>query len=212
MTNEQREIIEQAKIFVDCLFEPDDILRTKIVPSNNTCRGITVSELIELIKKEDFLPNDPESNRYCGINPRQAKGGNNSTLVACNHSLFAAFEAKTEYSVRSILEEANFPGPTMITACGDQIHVFWRLESSIYESDDWVQSQKEIASKLGTEEGSEELCYEMPFPGQHNKSGEQCEIIKSDAKCCYRLDRLVKDTKHYDSAEVGQESAAAIGG
>lgn len=191
MSASTNETISQVNRLVDCLFAPEDIVRLDHV-SSNIPRGVRAGELADTI---DFSQNDG-LNTYSGVHPRQAMGGQLSKRVSCHRCLFAVFIEKTIDQVHDILAGTALPEPTLVIGCGNRIHTFWRLDNSASDPNGWLFGTRGIATKLGSERGTDDPFYDILLPGQIEKeTGDKCEIIDSDPLRRYPLKRF------YDKSE-----------
>ncbi|MBA7585164.1 hypothetical protein ES708_27134 [subsurface metagenome] len=171
--------------FCRCVFEPDDIVEIRTLPSGGSywCKAKEMAGWAERLRKE----NQAGQNIYIGINPRKQKGGTTAKDVALARNLSADFDnVTTAEEVKELLFNRFFPEPTIMIASGHGFHCHWRLTEPIKDLDKWTRLQKRLIVTLDSDPAIHDPAHhsiaKRPYPSnneirRHNRApnGGYCQ-------------------------------------
>ena len=178
---------EQVARFVECLYDPSDIVEVRLLPSGESRWGYT--SVIELAPSIYAEQNRAGEHIHVGLNPRKGYGGRKAPDVACARCLWADFDDTTIDAVRFKMSETMLPVPTMMVNSGHGIHAYWRLEEPITDLGAWSQWQKDLAALLGSDSSVHDPPRLTRLPGflNHKEPPAECFIIDADPERVYAL-------------------------
>jgi len=206
--------------FAACVFEPDDIVELRLLPSKKS----TWSKAADLTAEVPRLniANRNGQNIYAGANPRTHHGGTKATDVLLARCLFADFDDTTAADeVRRRSQAAGLPGPTLLVDSGHGIHAWWRLSEPVSDMAEWSALQKALSRKLGSDKAIHDAPRIMRLPGFQNCKNDPpvpCRIITADFARRYPLEqyrtiltpapevgRLPSETKVHDASGIADD-------
>jgi KaiC/GvpD/RAD55 family RecA-like ATPase len=172
-------------IFVACLFEADDIVEVRRLPS---CQS-TWHNAADLpsISGALIVENASGQNIYIGANPRKTAGGRKSEDVVLARCLFVDFD-------NMIIDESlerikTLPPPTLILISGHGVHCYWRLVDPIDNLITWTELQRDLASYVGSDPTIHDPPRIMRVPGftNHKPPIAESYIVESDSSRVYHF-------------------------
>lgn len=161
---------EEAEIFLQTLFEPDDLvefrgLTTQDGPTRQTWTKAPYRKT--LVELQDW--NAAGFNIYVGANPRSRRRGT-AEDVALARSHCADFD-ETGIKIghaRQRVRDGGYPEPSVWVHSGRGLQCWWRLDEPIVAMDSWSRRQRRIIEKLGTDPRIHDPPRIMRLPGYHN--------------------------------------------
>jgi len=163
---------EEAIEFLNALFEPEDIIEFRPIPSAGgsppPARWTTlagVDELMPWVRQQERA----KRHIYFGANPREKAGGSKAGDVLLARCVFADFDkgATLDHALACI-EAARLPHPTILVNSGGGIHAWWRLVEPLLDMAAWTDRQKALAKALGSDRTVHDRPRIMRFPGTVN--------------------------------------------
>lgn len=139
---------EQLKNLTTCIFAEADIVEVRMLPAGKSLWF----EAKELHEEADRLTREnSKQNIYLGANPRTRIGGTTAEEVELARCLFVDWDDITivsddqlETEVRTRVEKADLPQPTVIIKSGHGAHAYWRLNEPINDLEEWSALQKRL--------------------------------------------------------------------
>lgn len=185
---------EQAKTFLDMLFEPNDLFEVRV--RTNTQKGAS-QHWIPKVKQQQFiethLPIHHTQKRHVwvGVGPRDRVG---STNPALNRALWVDLDASvtTEGRLNEAISNSGLPEPTMVVWSGNGYHLYWKLTEAV-ESGQVRPYSMGVHASLPSD-NTHDPTRVMRVPGTWNFKNEgdpkQCRILKYDPELKYDLTRF----------------------
>jgi hypothetical protein len=173
----------QAQQLFDALFDPEDIVELRFLPSPN-CKHKPQSKFFnspdEAIYDWEWITERIEDGYdvYFGANPRSERSGKAASITYAR-CLFVDFDdAKTVEEVRERI--AGLPQHTAIVSSGRGFHVYWRLVSRENDMQRWTMFQKAIIAHCKSDRAIHDPPRIMRLPGTINhKNGSTCTVVES---------------------------------
>jgi hypothetical protein len=173
-----QETITQIGEFLDALFEKDDLIEVRMLPSGRR-EWKKASEF-----SEDFLNhlkhhNLDGQNIYFGANPRGGKGSSSQDVATCN-CLFVDFDNVSIEYARKIVSSGSLPMPTVEIASGHGVHFYWRLEEPIEDTELWSSYMRGLIAVCESDHKIKDPARIMRLPGFLNVKYEphtECKIL-----------------------------------
>ena len=177
----------QITRFVQCLFEPNDIIEVRRLPS-----GVSSwHKAQELVWQCTSLVAENETGQhiYIGANPRRSVGGTKADDVLLARCLFVDFDNVTIDEVEKILKDADFLEPTLIMNSGHGVHCYWRLTKPITVMGAWTIYQKRLIATLESDKTIHDPPRIMRLPGfmNHKEPPAPCSIVRGNPTRRYML-------------------------
>jgi hypothetical protein len=91
--------------FADCLFEPDDLIEVRRLPSGRSTwhRPSEFAQIAATLERE----NKGGEGIYIGVNPRRHKGGKDAASVLLARCLFVDFDNMNAENARGSIKQAE---------------------------------------------------------------------------------------------------------
>ncbi len=178
---------EQLQQFIGCIFEPNDIVEARFLPAKNS-NWYPAAELSTHANELAAL-NDSGQHIYVGVNPRADIGGTTAKDVSVARCLFVDFDHTTPEQVQSLLDDMEFPQPTLMMNSGHGVHCHWRLTEPITDLNLWTAYQKRLIVTLDSDKAIHDPPRIMRLPGfiNHKQPVTQSYIIDADPARIYLL-------------------------
>jgi hypothetical protein len=204
---------EQVAAYAAALFEPDDVVEVRRLPS-----GVSAWQRAdELAGETDELARQNANgiNIHVGANPRLLSGAKRDAGVALARCVFADFDGVVDFAADVALRivGADLPEPTVTLNSGHGVHCYWRLIDAITDLVEWSEIQKNLAALLGSDPKicNPERIMRLPGFRNHKPPPAPCELIDCVPdrryEWCAILSRIPKR-----AAEVSTSSPApAVG-
>ena len=159
--------MEPLASFAACLWEPDDLIEVRCLPSKKSWWW----------KAADLASHEPElremesrgENIYAGANPRKAHGCRDADGVALARCVFVDFDNCSIEEAGRRLREAELPAPTLLLYSGGGVHAWWRLDSPCLDLADWTRRQLGLIAALGSDGKVHDPPRIMRLPGVRNQ-------------------------------------------
>lgn len=168
--------MESLATFAACLWEPDDLIEVRCLPSKKSFWW----KAGELARHEADL-REMESrgeNIYAGANPRRNRGDRDGAGVAPARCVFVDFDNCSIEEAGRRIQEAGLPAPTLILFSGGGVHAYWRLDGPIADFGDWTRRQLGLIAALGSDGKIHDPPRIMRLPGFRNHKREaQARIV-----------------------------------
>jgi len=181
----------QLALYVECVFEPGDIVEIRILPSRQSIWR-NAAELASLAGTL-LTQNQQGENIYVGVNPRRFEGGRKAEDVKLARCLPADFDNMTLDEVLALLQRSGLPRPTLTVATGHGFHLYWLLTEPLLDMAKWTAIQKRLIAKLGSDPSIHDSPRILRLPGFENCKEEPfvpCEIIEADPTRRYAIDEI----------------------
>lgn len=179
---------EQIRQFVDCLYEPGDLVEIQRLPSAHS----TWHKASDLAGQAEQFESD-NCNIHPGVNPRKDEG-RSAADVALVRCLFLDFDDTTLMDVRLRLRDADLPAPTLQMVSGNGVHVYYRLNEPITNMKLFARYQKGLAILAQSDEKVHDLPRVMRMPGFDNvkvpDDPKPCYIVEACPDRVYALDEF----------------------
>lgn len=186
---ESEDTKQALQMFMNGLFEPDDLVEVRLLPSGQSTWHIAKAfpELFESLKRM----NTSGEHIYFGANPRSSKGGK-AQHVKHARCLFADFDHTDVDDVRERLAHTGFPDPTVIVNSGHGVHCYWLLDVPLKDLVRWKHLQQRLAQLLGSDSKVCDPPRIMRLPGflNHKEPPAQAELFEVEPSRRYNLDEL----------------------
>ena len=184
--------------FFACLYEPDDLVELRLLPSKRRSYK-RVADLPELADELRQL-NERGEHVFISANPRRREGGK-AADVALARTLFVDIDHATVEDALRRVRSAGLPEPTVIVDSGHGTHCYWRLTEPVTDPAVWTKAQKHLIGLLGGDKVVCDLPRVMRLPGyrNHKEPAADCTVVDADASRVYALAELVP----VDDAPVG---------
>ena len=193
MTPNKNYLQQQLSCFIACLFEPEDLLEFRLIPSRKQF-FVAAQDSLDLHNKL-LEANAGGECIYLGANPRKHKGGKTED-VALARCLFIDIDGEEWSKAASRVRDAGLPIPTCVINSGHGGHAYWRLTDPITSLSYWSESQKRLISLIDSDPVIHDPPRIMRVPGFINQkqSPVPCEIIYAEPNRRYQYDRLLLDS------------------
>jgi len=195
--------------FLKCLFEPDDLLEVRFMPSKRRIFATTsaLPTYLELLRRE----NGQGQNVYLSANPRRRQGGK-AADVALARSVFADLERIEPAAASLRISEAGLPLPTVMVNSGHGVHAYWRLAEPMTDLQLWKPVQKQLAALLQGDPKVFDAPRMMRLPGftNHKPPPAQCVLLDADPLRRYRLDDLLQQSEPSNGSNRAIEHTDAM--
>jgi hypothetical protein len=176
--------------FVDCLYEPSDLLEVRLIPRPRSlfCQ---VDRLFDL-NSELQDANAVGQNIYIGANPRKRQGGK-ARDVALARCLFVDLDKMTVGEALRRIADAGLPTPTCTVNSGHGLHAYWRLSRPLIDLQRWVAAQKYLIRLLASDPVIHDPPRIMRLPAftNHKTPAALCQVIDTDSQRRYELEEIV---------------------
>jgi len=197
---------DQTLTFVDALYEPDDLVEIRRLPTGESTWGKASdlsSELARLHRQNDLS----KQHIYIGPNPRKQTGNRGDSNVLLARTLFVDFDNTTIEEARARIDAADFPLPTVCVNSGHGCHAYWLLNEPITDLTQWRHLQKRLATLLGSDQVvcNPERIMRLPGFVNHKPPVASCELIEHDRTRVH----LLKDVRRLLPDNVGEERSSA---
>ncbi len=173
--------------FTACVFAPDDIVEVRRLPSRRSTwhRASELADTTATLKRD----NEAGNHIYFGANPRGHDGGTSSDDVSVARCLFADFDGVTVDEVRSRIESAGLPAPTLTLNSGHGVHTYWRLTEPMTDLAAWTGFQKDLIAVVGSDPAIHDPARIMRLPGfvNHKEPLADSYIVDADPSRAYEL-------------------------
>jgi hypothetical protein len=179
--------------FLTSLYEPDDLLEIRFVPSKRRLysRASDLPAQLDRLRRE----NEQGQNVYLSGNPRLRQGGK-AADVALARSVFADLEAIGPEAASQRIRESGLPLPTVLVGSGHGVHAFWRLIEPLTDLKHWTAVQKQLAGLLHSDPKVCDAPRMMRLPGftNHKPPLAPCTLIDATPQRRYRLEDLLQQS------------------
>ena len=181
--------------FVECLFDPMDLLEIRLLPEKNR-HFVKVSKITTL---DDQLTrsNADGQNVYIGANPRRREDGKakDIPLARC---VFVDLDQMNPDEGLQRIEEAGLPAPTCTVASGHGIHAYWRLVEPMFDLEAWRATQKSLIALLGSDPAIHDPPRLMRVPGftNHKDPVADCRVLDADPARRYEISELLVEDEN----------------
>lgn len=198
---------EQVGVFMCCLFEPNDLVEVRQLPSKHSTWH-KASDLPSMAPQ--FLrANEAGESIYFSVNPRRAVGGRNAASVLLARCLFVDFDGIALSAAIQRIKDAGFPVPTLLIISGGGVHAYWRLKVAITDAGTWTRYQKGLAALLHSDSRVHDWPRVMRAPGFRNHKYDpprNCEISDSDHERIYEIGEFqtAYDAGHQHARLIGR--------
>lgn len=181
--------------FVTCLFEPDDLMEVRLLPSKRQ----TFARAGQLLGSDADLQaaNDAGENIYIGANPRRQNGGK-AVDVALARCLFVDIDGTAVDEARRRIRESGVPQPTIEVASGHGLHAYWRLTEPMQDLAAWTAAQKQLIGLLRSDSKVHDAPRIMRLPTfrNHKPPVAVCEVVDADPSRRYALADILSAIQH----------------
>lgn len=162
---------EDARRFVEALFEPDDLIEQRDFKDRDQPpvfrEWLHVEDLTNgFIKAHQARSGGHDV--YLGANPRRRKCGGKNEDVALFRCLFADLDGVDDVEARRRINDACLPTPTMLVSSGHGVHAYWRLNEPMTDAVQWTGRQKAIIEALDSDPVIHDPARIMRWPGFTN--------------------------------------------
>ena len=179
---------QQVALFAKCLWEPDDMVELRLLPSRKQeyhRAGVLVKQAPKLAAE-----NRRDQNVYAGANPRQREGGSKAEDVALARCIFSDWDKASVKEVRRRWESAGLPEPTLVIESGHGVHAYWRFREPITDLAAWSDLQRRLIAAVDSDKSIHDPPRIMRLPGFLNVKEEPhvpCKIVSADPNRRYDL-------------------------
>ncbi len=193
----------QLEGFVRSLFDPDDIVEIRRLPSGQSTWH-TAEDLVVL--EENLTQENTTQNIHVGVNPRVCKGdgskagecsggccGRCRLCVALARCLFVDLDKVTPDEAQFRLRESGLPAPTAIITSGNGVHFYWRLTAPMQDLDEWSDAQRILLTRVGGDPAVHDPPRIMRLPGFFNLKYDPprpCTVVDAYPERVYPLDEF----------------------
>ncbi len=204
MNSTSTDTSSQLRQFTAALFEPDDIVEIRRLPSGKSswhrAAELAAPDVVEGLLKE----NAAGQNVYAGANPRRTDGGRKAEDVPFARSLFVDLDHMTLEDARQRLQ--GLPSPTMIVASGRGFHAYWKLTKPIHDMNAWTAWQKDLIALAGSDPAIHDPPRIMRLPGflNHKPPAGPAYIIETHPEQHYDLASLHDVIPHIEAEDSNE--------
>lgn len=181
------EATEAVSTFAACLWEPDDLIEVRLLPSGLS----TWQKASDLHREVPVLKRANEffENVFVGANPRKAHGDRKAAGVALARCLFADFDGVDLADARTRWQRAGLPEPTLAVNSGHGIHAYWRLRKPLMDLGLWTRLQKALAAHVASDGKINDPPRIMRVPGFSNLKWKPvlCQVLSCATERRYKL-------------------------
>lgn len=127
---------------------------------------------------------------YFGANPRRFRGGTKGADVACARCLYVDLDRTTIDDARRMIDDAGLPAPTALVDSGHGAHIYWRLDKSMSDLDEWRAYMKALIATLpAADRAVHDPPRVMRLPGSFNTKGApvECRLFECHPGRVYSL-------------------------
>ncbi|KKN44605.1 hypothetical protein LCGC14_0691430 [marine sediment metagenome] len=181
------EIEKNVTEYCQCVYEPDDIVEVRTLPSGKS-NWFTAASLISS-NGQLSGENNTGQHIYVGANPRKQQGGTAAKHVKLARCLFADFDNVTVEDIKKLLSSADFPEPTITIFSGHGVHCYWRLTKPISDLSQWTLYQKRLIQTLNSDKSIHDPPRIMRLPGfmNHKEPSARSYIVSAEPDRKYLL-------------------------
>lgn len=189
--SEVEPISKEPLQFVSSLFEDNDILEIRVIPSLIFKPKVDIffgyanetSQMVNYLA--DRNREISACNIYISANPRANFWGSSKSNIKIARSVFVDFDKIS--SGEALKKIRRFPKPSIVVESGHGVHIYWRLKDPITDLHFWTDLQKLLSKELGSDGSVCDPARIMRLPGFNNVKTKHvpCRIIieNKDSRC-----------------------------
>jgi len=195
---------QQLQDFMSALWEPDDIVEIRRLPSGRSTWHRTAELAAPDVVGELLKENAAGQSIYVGANPRRTVGGTKAGDVALARCLFVDLDHMTLEDARQRLQ--GLPEPTAIIGSGHGFHCYWRLTEPIPDLAAWTAWQKDLIALAGSDPAIHDPPRIMRLPGflNHKPPAGPAHLVEAHPKRRYDAADLHDVIPHIDEQDPNE--------
>jgi len=181
---------QEISDFLDCLFEPGDIIELRLFRGERPKLEIqkfwtTRDEFNDGLIARLGAANRDRWNICIGPNPRRERGKSGDANVLFARCLFVDFDKiggdglGMADEAETLIDDMKLPQPSMIVNSGHGIHCYWRLSEPMTDMAAWTARQKSLINALHSDPAIHNPERFMRLPPFLNMKAEpiECYIV-----------------------------------
>jgi hypothetical protein len=186
--------------FLWALFEPDDVIELRPLPSADEATWFVATDVDTLIARALHL-NVAGENVFIGVNPRLDFGRRGNTGVQVVRTIWVDFDgrhlAATDKASQvaealARVAKVGLPTPTIVNFSGHGVHLYWRFLEPVTDFDRWNALIDGLVTTLNSCTGAKGLDRIMRLPEfmNHKPPATRAELISIEPEGRYSWEQI----------------------